>query len=127
MASIILWLATHLGVTQKVAKFGLIGFAVVSLIVGLGVAKCSYDKSIVTNYVAKAEVKDLKTTVKANEHAANKRIEDTVRISGEAAELQRNIDHADAKTINDVRASYYECVRRQQLARKQRKQSPACS
>jgi hypothetical protein len=126
MASVIIWLATQLGITKQAAKFGLIGAAVVALIVGFGVAKCHYDKGVIEKHDRKAANVELKKVIVANQKAADNRLDDQLRLGAEAASLQKGIDNANAKDASAVRAAYYECVREQQLARKQHKQPPAC-
>jgi hypothetical protein len=101
------------------------------LILAIGAAilwfggKALYDHSVISKHDAKVEAKTAKADRKADNHAADQRRTDDARATSEAQEIKEAINEAG----NDPaarRAAYYECVRKQQSARSNRKPSPDC-
>jgi hypothetical protein len=112
-------------VGEKWAKPAAWGIIAAVLLLILGVGKCAYDKSVIDKHEAKVEAKTAKADRKADNHAADQRRTDDARATTEAAEIKEAINEAG----NDPaarRAAYYECVRKQQSARSNRKPSPDC-
>jgi uncharacterized membrane protein YhiD involved in acid resistance len=125
MLAALISLATGLGVPARLAKPVL---AVVGAILLLGVlwgSKCAYDKRVIANHEAKQEAATAKADRKADAKAAEQRRTDDSRSTAEATEIKETIDEAK-RTGANPRAAYYECVRKQQLARRTHKPSPDC-
>jgi hypothetical protein len=64
-------LALKAGVSQRFAKIAVIASVVTLLIVGLGVAKCAYDASVIENHEQKIEQRARPATDKAADERAN--------------------------------------------------------
>lgn len=121
---LITW-ALKAGIPAKYAKIAVIGALVTLLVVGLGVAKCAYDKSVIASHEAKQDAANAKADRKADTKAAEQRRTDDARSTKEETEIKEAVDEA-RRTGADPRAAYYECVRRQQHARAAGKPSPDC-
>jgi hypothetical protein len=118
-------LALKLGVPQRFAKGAVIAALIAIAIAALGIGKCTYDKRVIANHDAKQEAATAKADRQADAKAAEQRRADDSRSTAEATEIKETIDEAK-RTGADPRAAYYECVRRQQAARRERKPSPDC-
>lgn len=77
-------IANALGVSKLVVQIGLITL----ILGGLGIAKCSYERSIVAAHDAEIESRILNVDVVAKEQAAIQRADDTAIIT--KAEKERN-------------------------------------
>lgn len=64
-------LALKFGVPQRFAKFAVIAALVTALVVGLGVGKCAYDRSVIQKHEQKAERRAAPATNKAATERAN--------------------------------------------------------
>lgn len=69
--------ALGLGIPQKYAKFAVIAALIALLVIGFGVAKCAYDKSVIEDH----EAKIAKRAAPATDKAASERANDTIRQS----------------------------------------------
>jgi uncharacterized protein HemX len=118
-------LALKIGIPQRFAKAAVIAAMVIALIAALGIGKCAYDKRVIANHEAKQEAATAKADRKADAKAAEQRRTDDSRSTAEATEIKETIDEAK-RTGANPRAAYYECVRKQQLARRTHKPSPDC-
>jgi hypothetical protein len=118
-------LALKLGVPQRFAKGAVIAALIAIAIAALGIGKCTYDKRVIANHDAKQEAATAKADRQADAKAAEQRRADDSRSTAEATEIKETIDEAK-RTGADPRAAYYECVRKQQAARRERKPSPDC-
>jgi uncharacterized protein YqfA (UPF0365 family) len=124
IAGVITWLVAK-GVPAKAAKpllFAGLALLVVALLFG---AKCAYDKSVIEQHEARQEAATAKADRKADQKAADQRRVDDARAVSEAQEIKEAINEARNEG-RDPRAAYYECVRLQQSARRERKPPPEC-
>jgi Tfp pilus assembly protein PilE len=117
--------AGKLGIPEPLRKVAVIGTAVVLLIALLAIGKCSYDRSIIKAHEAKQEAATAKADRKADTHAAEQRRADDARSTTEAQQIKEAVNEA-RRNGADPRAAYYDCVRKQQSARKSGKPSPGC-
>jgi len=121
----LLALVARLGVPQQFQRFVVIA-ALVTLAIGvLGVAKCSYDASIITTHDARADAASATADRKADGAAAVTRRADDARLSQERTQIERA--EANAKTPDDARVARLRCIRLQQDARSANREPPACS
>jgi hypothetical protein len=118
-------LALKAGIPLRFAKGAVIGILIVALVVGLGVGKCAYDKSIIEEHDAEREATIAKDDKKADNNAAVQRRVDDARVTSEKEEIKDAIAEAQA-TGSDPRAAYYHCIALQQQARKRGQPSPNC-
>lgn len=118
-------LAINLGIPERFAKPLLIVLAAVLLIGGLGIGKCSYDKSVIEKHAAKQDAANAKADRKADAVVAEQRRKDDARLTQEAQQLERTQDNA--KTDADRRVARHHCLRLQQAARRDGKQPPTCA
>ncbi|MGJ0508946.1 MAG: hypothetical protein ACR652_17820 [Methylocystis sp.] len=118
-------LALKAGIPARFAKFAVIAALVMLLIVGLGVAKCTYDRSVINAHDAKRDAATAKADRKADEHAAVQRRTDDARLATETQEVKDAVEEAK-RTGADPRAAYYACVRLQQSARARLQPPPDC-
>lgn len=118
-------LALKLGIPDRFAKLAVIAALLFGTLTILGIAKCSYDRNIVEKHDAKQEAATAKADRKADTKAAEQRRVDDSRSTAESTQIKEAIDEA-RHTGGDVRAAYYECVRKQQTARREHKPSPDC-
>lgn len=125
MPAFLIGLALKLGIPARFAKFAVIAALVTLLVVGLGVAKCAYDRSIIKAHDAKRDAAIAKDDRKADAKAAEERRADDARSTDEAAQIKEAINEARAEG-RDPRAAYYECVKLQQSARARGQPSPDC-
>ncbi len=124
MGSIIGWLIRR-GMPAKAARPAAIGGLVVLLLAFMMVAKCAYDKSLIKSHTNSQAAETAKADRKADNTAAVQRVEDVTRVNDEAQEIKETVNEARNEG-RDPRAAYYECVRLQQAARRERKPSPSC-
>lgn len=90
------WIITRLiaaGIPERVAKPVLIAALVALALAGLGIAKCSYDRSIIATHDAKAGAKAAAQNDGAKDAAATERRADDRRIS----EQEKGLNDAIAK------------------------------
>lgn len=99
--------------------------AVVMVISILVVAKCAYDRSIISAYQDRQDATNAKADLKANENASTQRAEDTSRLGNEAQELER-VNNANPTDARARRVARQRCLRLQQDARAAGRQPPAC-
>jgi hypothetical protein len=118
-------LALKLGTSERTVKFGLIALAIVLLVIGAGVAKCSYDRSVVNNATAKQTASNAIADRKADTHAGNTRRTDDARLTQESQQLEKVQAHA--QTDLDRRLARARCLRAQQAARAGGREPPACT
>lgn len=114
-----------LGVPAKFARPLLIAAGVVLLIMALGAGKCAYDKRVVENANAGQEAATAKADRKADTKAAEERRADDARAVTESQEIKEAITDAGPDPIARRRA-YYDCVVRQQAARRDGKPPADC-
>lgn len=103
-----------------------IGALVALLVLGLGIAKCSYDRSIISAHDAKQVAATAKADRKADAKAADERRTDDTRLSAETQALnQVETAHAtdDPRTRRIARQR---CLRDQQAARASGGEPPTC-
>ena len=117
MIAALLALAVRAGIAPRFAKPVLIALAVVLLVVGLGVGKCAYDRSVIRDHTANERADTAVADRKADTTAAEQRRADDARATTERTEIKEAIDEARS-TGADPRAAYYDCIRLQQAARK---------
>lgn len=116
-------LALKAGIPARFAKIAVIGTLIVLLVVGLGVAKCAYDRSVIKAHENERNAEIAKADRKADAKAAVERRADDARATAETQELKEAVNEAG----NDAgarRRAYYECLAKLQAARA-RNQSPA--
>lgn len=118
-------LALKAGIPARFAKFAVIAALITALVVGLGVAKCAYDRSVIKNHERDAVAKQAKRERKADANLQTQKDRD------EAASQQRReeIDHA-TQGIPDQAPSARQrarvCVELRRQAKVSGKPVPAC-
>ncbi|WP_300974855.1 hypothetical protein [Sphingomonas sp. LHG3406-1] len=125
MIAALVALVVKAGIPARFAKPVLIGLAVVLLIAALGIGKCSYDRSVIRNHTANERAATAEADRKADTRAADQRRVDDARAHTERTEITDAIEEARS-TGADPRAAYYECVSRQQAARRDGKPPADC-
>lgn len=100
------------------------GGLIAALILALGLAKCAYDRSIISNHDAKVEAAAARADQRADTRAADQRRADDARLTTEAQELGRATENAPSDEAR--RLARHRCLRLQQAARRDGKLSPAC-
>jgi hypothetical protein len=86
--------ALGFGVPQRFARVaGIVGL-VLFLVIGLGVAKCAYDRSIIEEHDAKQEVKAVRTTLKRERAANTAETKERAADEAKAAQVKGAIDNA---------------------------------
>jgi hypothetical protein len=118
-------LALKLGVTQRALKVGLIAGAVILLVIGVGVAKCAYDRSIIETHDARQSAANATADRKADAGAAVQRRADDSRLAQETQQLGKV--QANAQSDVDRRLARHRCLRQQQAARASGREPPACT
>lgn len=93
IASIVLWLIRK-GVHARFIKPLLIAVAFLAVIAILGVGKCSYDRSIIADDVARQNAKIAPVIIKAGDKAATDRSTDTTAIAKTEQEARNAIAKA---------------------------------
>lgn len=125
MPAFLIGLALKLGIPARFAKVAVIASLVVLLIVGLGVAKCAYDRSVIKAHDTKRDAAIAKADRKADAKAAEERRADDSRLAKESTEIKEAVNEAGSDPAAR-RAAYYRCVRLQQSARARGQPSPDC-
>ncbi len=101
-------------VGQRWAKPAIYASLAVLLIVGLGVAKCAYDRSVIDRHDAKEEAKTERAARKASDDATaadNARRGD---FSASQGAIERKVDDAaDKSPAGPGTRAYFDCLRRQ--------------
>jgi hypothetical protein len=126
MMEFLVELALKAGVPQRFAKIAVIGALVTALVLGLGLAKCAYDKSIISNHDAQQSAANAKADRAADTHAADQRRSDDSRLTNEQEQLEGVRTDAKPQSDLDRRLARQRCIRLQQTARRDGKQPPAC-
>jgi uncharacterized protein HemX len=118
-------LALKLGIGPRFAKFAVIASLVTALVVGLGVAKCAYDRSVIKKHEMEAELKQAKRERKADANLQQQ----IDRDDAAAQERRKEIDDATAN-IPDQKPSARQraraCLQLQREAKERRAPVPAC-
>lgn len=125
MPAFLIGWALKLGIPARFAKIAVIAALVTLLVVGLGVAKCAYDRSIIRAHDAQRDAATAKADRAADAKAAEERRSDDARLTKEGQEIKEAINEAG----NDPaarRAAYYRCVAKQQEARQKGALVPDC-
>ena len=125
MPAFLIGLALKAGIPARFAKIAVIGSLIVLLVVGLGVAKCAYDRSIIKAHDAERDAATAKADRKADAQSAEERRADDTRLAHETNEVKEAVNEARVEG-RDPRAAYYECVKLQQSARALGKPPPDC-
>ena len=79
MPAFLIGLALKAGIPPRFAKFAVIAALVTLLIVGFGVAKCAYDRSVIDKHEQKIERRARPATDKAADERANDAISNAKR------------------------------------------------
>jgi len=120
-------LALRLGIPERLARIGLIVLALLLLVVGLGVAKCSYDRDLVAAHDAQRDARLAEDARAADANAAEARRVDDARLSSESIQLDKVTANASLdQPISPARRAYYDCIGLQQAARAAGRPAPAC-
>lgn len=114
------WLMRVTGLSKTLVTGGL----VVALIAAAGLAKCAYDRSIISSHDAKIEAKTARADQRADGHAADQRRADDARLATETEELGRATENEP--TDEARRLARHRCLRLQQAARRDGKLTPSC-
>jgi hypothetical protein len=113
------------GVPARFAKPLLVGVALLLLIAAVFAAVKIHDRRVISQHEAKQEASTAKADKRADNHAADQRRTDDARSTQEAQQIKEAVNEAGSDPAAR-RAAYYECVRRQQSARRAGKPSPDC-
>ena len=112
-------------VGPKFAKAGVIGAAIVLLVLALGLGKCAYDRSVIRHHDQKAALQQEKRERKADQNL-NQQIG---RDQAAAQQRQQEIDNA-TRNIPDQAPSARQharaCVELRREAKQRGKPQPAC-
>jgi hypothetical protein len=120
IATAITWLVAK-GLSERMARFALIGGLVIALIAALGTAKCAYDRSVIRDHEAKQEAKQAK-----RERKADRKLDEQKQIDERAAdERQKEIDDA-TRNIPDQMPSARQRARVCVELRRQGIRHPSC-
>lgn len=114
-----------LGPYAKFAKPLIYAMLALILVGGLFGLKSCYDHKIIAAANNKQDASSARADTQADSTATNQIIIDNGRRTSESQETQHAIDHAK-QTGADPRAAYYDCVRKQQSARRTGQPSPSC-
>jgi hypothetical protein len=114
-----------LGVAPRLAKPLLAGMALVLLVVALVALRACDKKNIIEDFTAGQEAAVAKEDLKANEKAAEERLTDDRRLTQEGQQIKEAISNA-GPNIDDRRAAYHDCVRKQQAARRNNQPPANC-
>jgi hypothetical protein len=108
----------------KAARFLVYAGLAILVVVALGMAKCTYDRSIIQRHELKIEAEVAKADRKADNKAAEQRRVDDSRLVVEANELKK----VQANAQDDIarRLAKHRCLRMQQAARRENKPPPSC-
>jgi predicted Holliday junction resolvase-like endonuclease len=94
MIAMLLPLLIRMGVPQRFAKAVLFILLAVLLVSLLGIAKCSYDRSVIAKHEVKVEKKIRKAETKATKAADKKDAVVRARNDADAAKLKEKVDEA---------------------------------
>jgi uncharacterized protein HemX len=100
----------------------------VALLLAIGLffgAKAIYDHKIIAAHDDKQDAANANADKKADDNSADQRVTDVTRLQNESTQTQEAINEA-RRNGSDPRAAYYDCVRKQQSARRAGQPSPAC-
>lgn len=125
MPAFLIGLALKAGIPARFAKVAVVAALAVLLVVGLGLAKCAYDRSIIKAHDAERDAATAKADRKADTKAAEERRSDDARLAHETQELKEAVNEAG----NDAgarRRAYYECIRSLQAARARGEPPASC-
>lgn len=118
-------LALKAGIPARFAKVAVIAAFVTLLIVGLGVAKCAYDKSVIERHEQKAQLEQAKRERKADANLEKQKDRDAAASEQRKKEIDdatRNIPDQAPSARQRARA----CVELQREAEERRQPVPAC-
>lgn len=111
----------------RAAKALGIGVLVALLAIAAVIAVKVRDHRMIASHDAKQDAVNSKADRKADEHAAETRRVDDTRLAGEEAQLQKvREDNAKLPNATDRRLARQRCIRLQQAARAEGRESPAC-
>jgi hypothetical protein len=125
MTALIAHLALKFGMPERGVKIALIILGVILAVILLGIAKCSYDRSVVDKASSKQAASNAKADRTADTAAAVTRRADDARLTQESQQLGKAQSHA--QTDLDRRLARARCVRAQQAARANGSEPPACA
>ena len=119
-------LAMRAGIPERFARASVIALGVILLILGLGIAKCRYDRALIAAHDAARDLELSEGARAADANAAETRRADDARLSAETYQLNEVVTHAEPAPLSDARRNYYSCLRVQQAARAAGRPAPAC-
>jgi uncharacterized protein HemX len=90
MLAPLIGLALKVGIPTRFAKIAVIGTLIVLLVVGLGVAKCAYDRSVIERHTSGQQAKQTKRERTADTNLKRQRDADEAA----AAQRQQEIENA---------------------------------
>lgn len=129
MGSIIGWMVGKQILGRTINERGARSIAHVGLflliLAVLGIVVACIRRDAVSDYSGKQQAQIQKANRKADDKAANERKADDDRLDQETSEAKEAVNEA-RRERRDPRAAYYECIRVQQAARRERKQPPEC-
>lgn len=117
--------AAALGVPKRFQKAAVIATGAVLLALAIFAAVKIHDRRVITTHEAKQDAANAKADRQADANAAERRRADDSRLTDEIQQLNRSTDHA--QTDLDRRLAFQRCLRLQQAARRDGKQSPSCA
>lgn len=123
MITFLIPLATRI-VGPKLARPVIYAVFAVLLISLLGIGKCTYDRHIIAQHDTRQALKQSEADRKADQVVAKQRRSDDVRIIQEVEELERITENATDDMARQL--ARHHCIRMQQQARRDGRQSPAC-
>lgn len=97
----------------------------VLILLALWGGKCAYDRNLISSHDARQDAANSKADKKADDNSAVQRVTDVTRAQDEKTQTQEAINEA-RRSGADPRAAYYQCVQRQQSARRAGQPSPKC-
>ena len=118
-------IATKLGVAERFSRTAGIAGAVILLALAIWGLKSCYDGRVIDQHEATQRAATAEADRKADNRAAEQRIEDARRLSVESQELQKAT--VNAETDRDRRLAHMRCIGLQQAARASGSVAPACS
>jgi hypothetical protein len=121
----IVTLAARLGIPEVYARLALTIAAITLLGLGLGLAKCSYDRRLIAQHDAMRDLSLAEGARAADANAADQRRADDARLSTDSIQLDKVIANASLAPLSPARRRYYDCLVQQQTARASRAAS-AC-
>lgn len=94
MGSILATLALKSGLPQQVIKIGLIVLAVVALVGGAGIAKCTYDRNLIANHDSGVNAGVLGAQLNSEHAADTNAAARNEHIAADAANMEGTISNA---------------------------------